>query len=251
MRLKVLGSVSPYVKNTRRGVGYLIDAGDGKILLDCGFGASGNMSFPEDARALSIIISHYHKDHYADLFAVLYAGLCYNRLGESVKIDVYIPNTSDERTNCDRALIENCGIPGVGVHLYDETTELELHGCRVSFFKTCHDVDNFSVCICRGGAKLVYSGDMGYKNIDAYCQFCGAADLLVCEATFLKSDGAKSEYHLYAEEAAEIARAAGVKRLLLTHIWPEHDRSLYTAEAVRIFPNVSTAKENDEYFIGE
>ena len=54
MKLKVLGSVSPYCKDQLNCPGYLIDSGKGKILLDCGSGSSGNMSFPEDIHNLNI-----------------------------------------------------------------------------------------------------------------------------------------------------------------------------------------------------
>lgn len=101
MKLKVLGSISPYCKDQLNCPGYLIDSGKGKILLDCGSGSSGNMSFPEDIHNLNIIISHYHKDHYADLFAILYAGLCHKSLGEDVSINVYVPETSDKDTIYD------------------------------------------------------------------------------------------------------------------------------------------------------
>src|SRR5262249_15267203 len=45
------------------------------------------------------------------------------------------------------------------------------------------------------------------------------ADLLVCEATYLESEAqeAHDHYHMTARQAAEIARASGVRRLALTH----------------------------------
>jgi ribonuclease BN (tRNA processing enzyme) len=40
---------------------------------------------------------------------------------------------------------------------------------------------------------------------------------------------------LSAAEAGEIAAAAGARRLLLTHFWPDTDRELAVAEARRSF----------------
>jgi ribonuclease BN (tRNA processing enzyme) len=40
---------------------------------------------------------------------------------------------------------------------------------------------------------------------------------------------------LSAAEAGEIAAAAGAKRLLLTHFWPDSDRQLAVTEARRAF----------------
>ena len=251
MKLKVLGSVSPYCKNGSNCPGYLLSTGNGKILLDCGFGSSGNMRFPEDIRRLSIILSHYHKDHYTDLFAILYASLCYKNFGELIDIQIYLPETADKNTICDAELIRNNREGVFELHTYNENSVLHIDGCEVRFFKTHHAVENYSVCIEKNGAKFVYSGDMGYRDIDAYCAFCRKADLFLCESTFLNTDSGKTPYHLDAMEAALIARKADVGRLLLTHTWPERDKELYLREAKPIFDRVSMAQENKEYSVAE
>jgi ribonuclease BN (tRNA processing enzyme) len=244
-QLKVLGSVSPYCKDEMNCPGYLIDSGKGKILLDCGFGSSGNMSFPEDIRDLNIIISHYHKDHYADLFAILYAGLCHKSLGEEVSINIYIPETCDENTVYDYELIKNNHDGAFKLHTYNEGSRLNICGCSISFKKTVHSIENFSVCVENNNTKLVYSGDMGYYNIEEYSKFCRNADVFICESTFLSTDSNKSRYHLDAKEAAMIAKAANVRKLLLTHTWPEHEKDLYLKEARSVYDKVYMAHEND------
>jgi ribonuclease BN (tRNA processing enzyme) len=245
MKLKVLGSVSPYCKNEFNCPGYLIENSEGKILLDCGFGSSGNMNFPEDIHNLNIIISHYHKDHYTDLFAILYASLCYKNLGEEVSINIYIPETNDKNTIYDYELIKNNHDGIFNLYTYNEETKLYICGHKISFIKTFHSIENFSVCIEDNKTKLVYSGDMGYNNIDEYSKFCKNADLFICESTFLSTDSNKSKYHLDAKEAATIAKTSNVKKLLLTHTWPEYEKNLYLKEASTIFDKVYMAHEND------
>ena len=56
------------------------------------------------------------------------------------------------------------------------------------------------------------------------------ADLFLCEATMQDSDP-RSEGHLKASEAAEIAAANGVAHLVLTHLPPGRDLGLTLAEA--------------------
>ena len=51
------------------------------------------------------------------------------------------------------------------------------------------------------------------------------ADVLLCEATFAVLGEGSPDYHLAAGEAGEHAARAGAGRLILTHIWPTHDRS--------------------------
>ena len=55
--------------------------------------------------------------------------------------------------------------------------------------------------------------------------------------------------HLTAEQAAIIAKEAGVGKLMLTHFWPEEPVEDYADEAKNIFENVVVAKEGDEFVI--
>lgn len=74
------------------------------------------------------------------------------------------------------------------------------------------------------------------------------ADLLVCEATFLHRDAGLAEQyaHLTARAAAELARDAGARQLVLTHLsqrYPTPDEHL--AEAAAVFPHVTVAEDLD------
>ena len=131
------------------------------------------------------------------------------------------------------------------LYTYNEETKLNICGYKISFIKTFHSIENFSVCIEDNNTKLVYSGDMGYYNIDEYSKFCKNADMFICESTFLSTDSNKSKYHLDAKEAATIAKISNVKKLLLTHTWPEYEKDLYLKEASTIYDKVYMAHEND------
>ena len=135
------------------------------------------------------------------------------------------------------------------LYTYNEETKLNICGYKISFIKTFHSIENFSVGIEDNNTKLVYSGDMGYYNIDEYSKFCKNADMFICESTFLSTDSNKSKYHLDAKEAATIAKISNVKKLLLTHTWPEYEKDLYLKEASTIYDKVYMAHENDVYVI--
>jgi ribonuclease BN (tRNA processing enzyme) len=71
-----------------------------------------------------------------------------------------------------------------------------------------------------GGKTLVYSGDTGYcENI---VKLAKGADLLILESALPQNY--KVEGHLTPREAGRIAREAGVKRLVLCHIYPVCER---------------------------
>ena len=246
MKLKILGSISPYAKKKSKCSGYVVYDENDKILLDCGFGITSNMNFPEDLENLSIIISHYHKDHYADLFAIGYASVCYYRQGILTdKINVYIPKVQkNEKGYIDYELIKAFDDYYFKIQEYETDSIIRINNNVISFFETRHSIPNRSIKVENSNYKIVYTGDMGYFNIDKYSKFCQNADILISESTYLESDNTIDRNHLHAKEAANIAKLSTVGLLILSHMWPEHDKNNYLQEAKLIFDNTIVAEDN-------
>ena len=99
------------------------------------------------------------------------------------------------------------------------------------------------------GTKLVHVGDAG--TTDDLLEYCDNADALVIEATYLDSDNdlAKRFGHLTARQAAELARAANVSSLYLTHISRRYRTRDVLSEAAEIFPTVIVARDLDRFQI--
>lgn len=66
------------------------------------------------------------------------------------------------------------------------------------------------------GLRVVYSGDT--KPCENVLKLSEGADLLIHDATFLEEEEVDGKGHADVKGAAEIARKAGVKQLVLTHI---------------------------------
>lgn len=100
----------------------------------------------------------------------------------------------------------------------------------------------------RPGRKVVISGDT--RPVPSLLEAARGADLLVHEATFSheERERAVETGHSTALEAAEIARDAGVRRLVLTHISPRYSREApeLLAEARAIFPETTVARDGME-----
>lgn len=84
--------------------------------------------------------------------------------------------------------------------------------------------------------------------VPASVELAMAADLLVHEATFSheRVELAKQYYHTTARQAAEIAREAGTRQLVLTHIssrYGEAEADKLLAEAQAVFPNTRLAED--------
>lgn len=94
------------------------------------------------------------------------------------------------------------------------------------------------------GKKIVYVADTAVcKNA---VEISKEADILICESTLAEDmkDKAEISKHLTSSQAAEIAKEANVKKLILTHFSPRYKNVSYMKEeAKKIFRNVSCAKD--------
>jgi ribonuclease Z len=96
----------------------------------------------------------------------------------------------------------------------------------------------------RPGIKIVYSGDT--RPTRNLAKLAKNADLLIHEATFEDEllERAKEDGHSTPSQAAETAKKAEVKRLMLTHLSSRYKSAERLLEqAKRIFPNADVAED--------
>jgi ribonuclease Z len=96
----------------------------------------------------------------------------------------------------------------------------------------------------RMGRKIVYTGDT--KHAETLAKFAENADLLIHDATFDDEmiEKAIEDGHSTPSQAAETAKKAKVKQLILTHISARYkDASLLLEQARKIFPKVKAAED--------
>jgi len=93
-------------------------------------------------------------------------------------------------------------------------------------------VETYGVRIANHGHTLAYSADTGVSP--ALVELARDADLLLCEASYPDDRPHPPDIHLTGRQAGEHACAAGVGRLVLTHLvtaWSDPDVLLAQARA--------------------
>ncbi|MEM2890680.1 MAG: ribonuclease Z [Candidatus Hadarchaeum sp.] len=96
----------------------------------------------------------------------------------------------------------------------------------------------------RPGRKIVYTGDT--KPTERIVNLARGADVLIHDCTLADelADKAEENSHSTPSRAAEVAKRAGVKQLILMHISPRYeDDSILQEQARKIFPNTLVARD--------
>ena len=245
MKLTILGSGSPEANARRASSGYLLEIGEDRILFDCGGGVVDNLlrsgRFPKDITHL--FFTHYHTDHMMD-----YARLVHAAWDEGAPpLKVFGPAPLIEMTdrffgkegalwNDLRARTELIQTQQVWLARGGTlprawpapiTTEIEpdigydfglwsVRAARATHAEpilTC-----FAYRLEHAGKAFVYSGDTGINDdVTALCQ---NADFLLhwCyRGSGERLHPALLDYCPDPKEIADMAKAAHVKRLYLTH----------------------------------
>ncbi|GAG98641.1 unnamed protein product, partial [marine sediment metagenome] len=81
------------------------------------------------------------------------------------------------------------------------------------------------------GQSAVYTGDTDYA--ETITELAENADLLICESAF--PDKFKEKGHLTPSLAGDLATRAGVRKLVLTHLYPECDKEDIAAECRKTY----------------
>ena len=87
---------------------------------------------------------------------------------------------------------------------------------EVTLARTAHPVECYAIRLTVDGRSLVYTGDTG--PCERVVELARGADVLLAEAAHPPGPDLPAGLHLTGREAGEHAAAAGVGRLLLTHV---------------------------------
>ena len=219
MFIKILGS-GTILSDKRNPSGYLVRSMNKFALIDCGPGILNRLiELNIDTSSLSaLFISHFHIDHYSDVLPIL--------------MRRYLKN---------RQINRNLTIFGPNGLKYWYDTQAKLHGSwfseykprlkemlksnekwadwQVQSFPTLHTENSIAFRFIKGRKSFFYGSDTDYQ--DELVNFAQNSDLAILECSH--SDQMPVKGHLTPSKVARFINNAGIKKTVITHIYPEND----------------------------
>ncbi|KGM99736.1 MBL fold metallo-hydrolase [Clostridium botulinum] len=211
MRITVIGYWGAYPEKNEATTGYLLQSGDHNILVDCG---SGILSKVQEYIPLnkidSVMLSHYHGDHAADVIPLQYeAGISKKLSKRDKEIQIYGHNLSSEFKELTSKGISNG-------NKIDDNIEVTIGKLKVTFKWVKHPVPTLAMRFEEEGKVFAYSGDTEW--CEGVIDIAKDADLFICETSLYNNQLGKVKGHLTAGEVGKIGSMNNVKKLVLSHL---------------------------------
>jgi ribonuclease BN (tRNA processing enzyme) len=193
----------------------------------------------------AVYLSHLHADHCLDV-APFIVWARYSGQGRAEVLPLYAPVGADRRLAL--AYDEGAGpIDDVFDVMAVGPGAWELGPFSVTTARTAHPVECYAIRLSAGGRSLVYTGDTGAS--EDVVRLATGADVLLAEAAHPDVPDLPPALHLTGREAGEHAAAAGVGRLLLTHVPAWVDPAAQLAGARAVFPAADLVTAGAEFEI--
>lgn len=225
MRLTILGYYGGYPDHGVGTSAYLVQSGSYNLLMDVGSGALLALEQVLDPLQLdAVLLTHYHYDHMADFGVLQY----YYQLHSGAKKHTPLPVYGHTKDPLHYAALTFDGFTkGMG---YAGESKLELGPLTLTFLETQHPVPAFAVRIVENTTGQVLVNTSDTRAFAGLAPFAKDCDLLLADTNFL-ADKPAPRWHLTAPEAGALAKAAGAKHLLLTHLPQEVSLATLQAQA--------------------
>jgi ribonuclease BN (tRNA processing enzyme) len=241
VRLTVVGCAGSYPGPESPASCYLVEApgpgtGTTRVVLDLGSGAIGPLQRHVDPRLLdAVLLSHLHADHCLDLMGLYVLQRHHPDGPTGRRVPVHGPSGTGPRLARGYDLTEPDAMSGeLDVRRWDPGVAVAVGSLTVTPYPVEHPVEAYALRVvwrAPDGTErvLAYSGDT--DTCDGLLEAARDADLLLCEAAFVEGRDRARGIHLTGRRAAEAARAAGARSLVLTHVPAWNDPAVAEQEA--------------------
>ena len=221
----ILGSGTCVPSLERSSCSVLLEIDRQNMVIDMGPGTMRRLLRAEKAigQISYIVLSHFHPDHSGELVPFLFASKYPVHNRRQTPLTIIAGNGfSDFFTGLRSVYGEwiDIGSDLLNIVELDNTTRAgqSFDNFTLESMPVKHRPESLAYRITAPhGASVVYSGDTDV--CDSVVDVAKDADLFICESAF--PDDLKKEGHLTPSRAGEIAARSNVRKLVLTHFYPE------------------------------
>ena len=255
VKVVLLGTGSPRPCLERSQPAQLIEIGDQAFVVDCGEGATTQLlrAGRNITEVQKIFLTHLHWDHILGYAGLVWGGWSAGR----PTLEVWGPPGTKRMHEILFGMLykddvdwssgigyARSGIDSIRINEIDEGLVYERDGVKITAFAVRHTVPTYAYRFEHSGKRIVFSGDTAV--CDAVIKCAQDADLLVqdtCATLSRVYADARSRkirelligFHASPVQGGQMAQAAGVKRLVCTHLLPGADANEVLQEAASNF----------------
>lgn len=237
MKITLLGTGSPRPALHRFPPALVVETPAGPWLVDCGDGTLWQLLragiAPETVTR--VIFTHLHADHVLGYGPLLFGGWSLGRQQLSVWGPAGTQRLHDLHVEFFAqdiayrlSVVQRQGLTEVTVTEFGSGLVTSVDGVTVEAMPVIHSIETYALRFRSGDKTLVVSGDTAF--CEDLIDFARGADVLVHEAALASSarrlynrPGTWERFlqvHCTPAQAAQVARRAGVKKLVLVHLPP-------------------------------
>lgn len=215
MKLIILGSGTCVPSLKRSAPGYYLEAESRKILIDCGSGTLlqleklGKSYKDIDA----VFITHPHPDHIAGLMPLIHALLATPLFKREKTLSLIGPKGFKEFYQ--KSIASIMGRPKTfSIQIIEIENKMDYPPFHVLAAKTIHSENSIAFRFEYKNKSIVFTGDADYDN--GIIELSKNSDILIADCSFPES--MKVSGHMTPQECGLVAKKAGVKKLVLSHL---------------------------------
>jgi len=225
IKVTILGSGTCVPSLERSSCSVLVEIDNQKMVIDLGPGTIRRLLRAETtlSQISRIFLSHFHPDHSSELVPFLFASKYPVHARRRTPLTIIAGNGFSSFFSGLRSVYGEW--IDIGPDLLDiieldntDRAEQSFEDIKLESMPVKHRPESLAYRITAPhGATVVYSGDTDV--CDSLVDIARDADLFICESAF--PDDLKKEGHLTPSRAGEIAARSNVRKLVLTHLYPE------------------------------
>ena len=222
MRLTTVGTGTAAPSATRVCAGHLLEAGEIRLLMDCGSGVVHRMAhLGIDWMGIThLALTHFDADHTSDIATLITAWRWGALPARSEPVDVLGPpgtnDLFDKLAAVFGPIVREPGYP-LRVREVEPGHPLDLGGgVTLEARQVPHTAHSVAYSVVSDGRRVVYTGDTGFDA--SLGTWAAGADVLLTECSLPAAMAIPT--HLTPEQCGELAAIAAPRMLILTHFYP-------------------------------